>query len=331
MEKFLLISPEIGKDKGGIQNWMYHVHKLLNTKKYILNTYSYKDKISTIFQNYNNNIFLLATWKMAIFLLPILFLKKKKIFIFIHGNEILNINFTLTYLLKYLVNRESTYFIANSHSIAELFYLETKRKIDFVQFPFMQIPSKQENLIKEPNLFFTITRLVKRKNIKNIIYAFEKLKKEKFTFKYNIAGIGEEMQSLQNLVEQLDLTEEIKLLGKVDENKKDELYQNSSYFLLPSLFDKSDGSIEGYGIVFIEANAYGIPVLSGDTGGMIEAVIDTKTGLHSDGSIDDIYNKIKKLITYHFDTNYIYKHARKHDYLAQEEFLNFVESKINGK
>ena len=327
MKKVQLITPEIGKDRGGIQNWMYFVKRLLKLKGYSIDSFSYKsDSKLKFLTSYQSDFFILATWKMSIFILPLL-LTKKKIFIFVHGNEILNVNIVLRYLLKYLIRRKYTYFISNSKSIADLFFKTTQREVDLIQYPFMEI-SKQK-VTKENNKFFTITRLVKRKNIANVIYALKRLSEENFVFNYTIAGDGPERVNLKNLVHKLHLEERINLIGKVDEEEKKELYQKSSYFLLPSIFDESNGSIEGYGIVFIEANSYKIPVLSGNTGGMLEAVENSKTGLHCDGTIDDIYLKIKKLLSINFDEGYIFDYALKHDYLSQDIFLNFIKNKIN--
>jgi phosphatidylinositol alpha-1,6-mannosyltransferase len=327
MKNICLITPEIGKDKGGIQNWMYFVKKLMDLNNLKIEVFAYKEsKLSKLFHSYKKKIFILATWKMSVFILPLLF-TNKKIFIFVHGNEILNINVCLQYVLKYLIKRENTYFIANSNAIANLFIKHTNRKIDFIQYPFMEILEDISH--KEENLFFTITRLVKRKNIENVIYAFNKLRKEIPTFTYVIAGSGPEVIKLKLLVNDLELNDRIHFVGKITEEEKKSFYQRASFFLLPSLFDKADGSIEGYGIVFVEANSYKIPVLSGNTGGMIEAVIDRKTGLHSSGSVDDIYNKIKELIKINFNEKDIYKHAQKHNYLLQNDFLNFLKEICN--
>jgi len=82
-------------------------------------------------------------------------------------------------------------------------------------------------------------------------------------------------------------------------------------------------SIEGYGIVFIEANSYGVPVISGNTGGMKEAVINSVTGYHCNGTVLDIVDKILLAIETPFNINLIYKHALKHDYRNQLDFYIF--------
>lgn len=330
LKKLRLITPEITRDKGGIQNWMYFVEKLLQYKKYSIEHFAYKeDRKIDLLKMYSGDVFILATWKMAVFILPVLFFTNKKTFIFVHGNEILKLNSMMTFFLKLIANKSDVYFIANSKSIANMLTNIIERDIDFIQHPFMEIVCRKNRVVDSDNIFFTLTRLVKRKNIDNVIYAFKKLKDEGVNFVYRIAGTGPEINNLQELVSELSLDSEITFLGKVSDEDKNKYYATSNYFLLPSLFDEENASIEGYGIVFIEANAYGIPVLSGNTGGMLEAVIDGVTGLHCDGSVNDIYTKIKLLLKMDFDRKYILDHAKDHDYLSQDGFVHFMDKKIN--
>jgi len=332
MKKALIVTSEFGREKGGIQNWMYYVHKLLGLNDFDIDVYAYKEDnpFRKFKQVFKSQIYLLATWKMSLFITPVLPLKKKTIFIFIHGNEILNLNRFQSFWLNYLCRQSQIYFIANSQVIAQLFSQITKREIDLVQYPFMEIFEKQDKVkFHEIPVFLTISRLVKRKNIHHVLFALQKLKSEGMAFRYNIAGKGPETETLKNLVDTLSLEKEVQFLGVVSEEEKKELYKNSNYFLLPSVYDKDDGSIEGYGIVFIEANAYGLPVLSGNTGGMTEAVEDGKTGLHSDGTVEDIVQKIKKMLSMSFDDGLLYAHAQKHNYLKQQAFLDFIEKSMN--
>jgi phosphatidylinositol alpha-1,6-mannosyltransferase len=45
-----------------------------------------------------------------------------------------------------------------------------------------------------------------------------------------------------------------------------------------------DGETEGFGLVFLEANACGLPVIAGQAGGSLDAVIDRTNGLVVDGT-----------------------------------------------
>ncbi len=330
MKKLRLITPEIISDKGGIQNWMFFVKKLLQYEKYNIEHFAYKeDRLVGLLKIYGDDVFILATWKMAAFMLPVLFFTNKKIFIFVHGNEILKLNSIMTTFIKLISNRKGVYFVANSRSIADILMRIIGRDVDFIQHPFMEIVDRKSSAIVNGNIFFTIARLVKRKNVENVIYAFKKLKDEGVMFVYRIAGTGPEINNLRKLVSKLSLESEVDFLDRISDVDKNRFYETSNYFLLPSLFDEENSSIEGYGIVFIEANSYGLPVLSGNTGGMLEAVIDGVTGLHCDGSVIDIYTKIKLLLEMDFDRKSMLNHAKNHDYLRQDGFIRFINNKIN--
>lgn len=332
MKQAVLVTPEFGKDKGGIQNWMYFVQKLLHFGGWKTDVYAYKEdhflkKIGLLLKS---KVYFLATWKMSFFIFPLVLLSKRPVFIFVHGNDILRLNIFQKKWISYLSGKPTVYFIANSKAIATIFYDELSSEVDLIQPPFMEIADHGPK-IKENNnyIFLTISRLVKRKNIHRVIQALYRLKKEGLEFHYYIAGDGEEKKSLSLLVKNLSMENEIEILGRVSEDQKNSLYKRSNYFLLPSVYDDVTGSIEGYGIVFIEANSYGVPVLSGNSGGMVEAVIDQVSGLYCDGSEDDIVEKIKKLIKINFDAEELYQHAKKHDYKLQQQFLNFIEKKID--
>ncbi|MCG9603289.1 glycosyltransferase family 4 protein [Vibrio sp. Isolate31] len=331
MTKMSIVTPEISSDKGGIQNWMFFTKLLLQSNDYNVEHYAYKeDGFLPWFRLINKDIYLLATWKMIFFIFPFIAISSgKKVIVFVHGNEFLNLKSFHNIVIGFLAKRKNTYFIANSTAIADLFEDRTKRKVDFIQPPFMDIPKvdADNNIISDNCIeFLTLTRLVNRKNVKSVILALSKIHKEnkQFNFKYYIAGIGPEMNTLKKLVNDLGLVNKVFFLGKVDNKRKFELYSNCNFFLLPSLYDKINGSIEGYGIVYIEANTFGKPVLSGNTGGMTEAVIDGVTGLHCDGSVDDIYSKILLLLASRFDSVVINKHAQNHHYVSQKDFIDFI-------
>ncbi len=333
MKKALIVTSEFGREKGGIQNWMFYVHKLLGLHDFDIDVYAYKEDnpFRKLKQLLKSQVYLLATWKMSLFIIPILLLKQKTVFIFVHGNDILNLNWFQNFWLNYLCQQSQIYFIANSQAVSQIFYQITKREINLVQYPFLEIVEKNpETKAHEIPVFLTISRLVKRKNIHHVLLALHKMKEEGLQFQYYIAGKGAEKETLMNLVESLSLSNEVQLLGAVSEKQKEELYMQSNYFLLPSVYDQADGSVEGYGIVFIEANAYGLPVISGNTGGMTEAVKDGMTGYQCDGTVEDITQKVRKMLTTSFDSFLLYEYAQKHNYLKQKQFLHFIEKSIHG-
>jgi len=325
-----ILSTDFSPDKGGIQNWMFYLCKLLKINFNNVNTYSYKkDSFYKYFKTIKSDIFFLSTWKQAFFIFPILLITSKKIFIFIHGSELLNINSFYKYIFSYLLIRKNTYFIANSDAIGVLFFKTTGRSVNFIQHPFGDYSntwvSRINNTKSEIN-FFTVCRLDKRKNIKNTIVALQNLMINKgLKFNYTIAGFGDEYPQLEQLIESNNLQDNIRLYGAISDEEKEVFFKNNDYFLMPSIFDKEDGDIEGFGIVFIEACYYGLPSLCGDTGGMVEAVIHNKTGFHCDGSIDDIMNKIEKMIKFNFNKVVLQEHAKRFDYKNQRKLIKFIK------
>ena len=76
------------------------------------------------------------------------------------------------------------------------------------------------------------------------------------------------------------------------------LLKKSNLFLMPSILYKK--SVEGFGIVYIEAAQYGVPSIGGKDGGASDAILHEKTGLICDGNnLEEIYSSIDKMLKDH--------------------------------
>lgn len=121
------------------------------------------------------------------------------------------------------------------------------------------------------NWIITICRLVKRKNVDNIIKAIKLLPYSILkNYKYIIVGEGPEQKNLEILVKKLSLEKIVFFKGKVSENEKIKLLSNSKLFIMCSTTYANEN--EGFGISFIEAQAAGIPVIGSKNGGSPEAI-----------------------------------------------------------
>jgi len=126
-------------------------------------------------------------------------------------------------------------------------------------------------------VLLTLTRLVPRKGIDILIKAVKILKKDFPELLLLIAGTGRDLQRLKGLAK--DSKESIKFLGEISEGELPDLYRASDIFCMPCRSRWGGLEQEGFGIVFLEAAASGIPQIAGKSGGSADAVLNNETGL----------------------------------------------------
>jgi glycosyltransferase involved in cell wall biosynthesis len=127
-----------------------------------------------------------------------------------------------------------------------------------------------------PVRFISICRLFdRRKNITMVLEALARLPGTP-EFHYTIVGDGELRPELEELTIRLGLADRVAFAGFVDREKKIDLLRQSDLFLLPAA--ASSKGFEGFGLVYLEANACGTPVLAARFGGAIEAVEEGVNG-----------------------------------------------------
>jgi len=336
--KCLFIATDVGLDKGGIQTFAYYIIKLFNKENVDFDTFiiNQKKNIENLKRMFYSNreyktILLMDIYKIkyipVTIILNLFKIQKNRIAVIIHGDEIISLSFLKKLIIAILLRTINFILIANSNETAKIFYENFHKDCHFINYPFTDCQSNavKNNQYKNKNeyVIFTLSRLVKRKNIASAIIAVSELIKKNYNIKYYIAGIGPEFDNLKNLINKLNMNNNIILLGRISEEEKVEYFSHCNLFVLPSLYLKGD-SIEGFGIVFIEANKFGIPIISGNTGGMKEAVLENITGFHSDGTVNDIKEKIEKAIKFPFDKEKIKEHGMKFDYRNQIHFLKIV-------
>ncbi|MBI4435415.1 glycosyltransferase family 4 protein [Candidatus Uhrbacteria bacterium] len=130
-----------------------------------------------------------------------------------------------------------------------------------------------------PFTLLTVSRLVERKGHTHVLNALAHLRGtgELGVFVYHIVGEGPMELSLRSMVETLDLSRQVVFHGKVSDEERQRLYQESDVFVMPISQDPVDK--EGFGLVYIEAAAAGLPSIATNVEGVDEAVIDQQTGL----------------------------------------------------
>jgi len=129
----------------------------------------------------------------------------------------------------------------------------------------------------ERRVVLTVGRLQKRKGHDQMIRAARLLKEEFSDLLYAVIGDGEERETLQALIQAEQVAGNVQLLGEADDARLIAAYQQCDLSILPNRQVGHD--IEGFGMVLLEAQACGKPVIAGASGGTAEAMNAPFTGL----------------------------------------------------
>jgi phosphatidylinositol alpha-1,6-mannosyltransferase len=145
---------------------------------------------------------------------------------------------------------------------------------------------RQLGLPIDAALVVSVSRLVPRKGMDTLVRAVARLAVSEPDVVLAIAGAGREHARLEALIEHTGAP--AFLLGRVDERLLPALYGAGDVFALPCRTRLGGLEQEGFGIVFLEAAAAGVPQVAGRSGGAAEAVEHGKTGLVVDDPTDSV-------------------------------------------
>ena len=137
---------------------------------------------------------------------------------------------------------------------------------------------KKDNKLEDKKVLLTVARLVRRKGQDMVIKSLAKIKESIPNVVYLIVGRGKEDVRLKKMVDELGLREQVMFFDDIKNKELPFFYHVTDAFIMPSR-KLDDGDIEGFGIVYLEANLYTLPAIAGNVGGAPEAVIHNQTGL----------------------------------------------------
>jgi phosphatidylinositol alpha-1,6-mannosyltransferase len=132
------------------------------------------------------------------------------------------------------------------------------------------------------SVLLSMGRLVPRKGVDTLLRALPLIRQVVPSVLCVVAGDGEDRQRLESLARELDVLDSVRFLGRVSDADRIELYNACDVFVLAAREERPD--VEGFGLVILEAGACGKPVVSTQSGGAPEVVIDGETGLIAKGS-----------------------------------------------
>lgn len=113
-------------------------------------------------------------------------------------------------------------------------------------------------------IIFCIRRLAKRMGLENLINAMAQIRDRYPDILLYIAGKGALAQTLETQIDELELTNNVKLLGYVPDEQLPLCYRAANFSVVPTV------ALEGFGLIVVESLAAGTPVLGTPIGGIPE-------------------------------------------------------------
>lgn len=208
----------------------------------------------------------------------------------------------------YISSQRIDVILANSNYVAKRINKFWNRECKVV-YPPVDIDRLSPNRKNSEDFYVVFSRFVPYKRIDLAIEACKKLGR-----KLVVIGDGEQREYLKSLAD-----ENITFTGRIsDEEVKDYLQRCKAMIFCAE---------EDFGIVPLEAQACGRPVIAYGKGGALETVVDKETGIFFDKQeIESIVKGIGEFEKLNLNTQEIYKHAMK---FSRERFKKEIEEVVN--
>jgi phosphatidylinositol alpha-1,6-mannosyltransferase len=125
-------------------------------------------------------------------------------------------------------------------------------------------------------ILLTVTRLYPYKGVDRMLESLPAISKAVPEVRYLVVGEGPDLPRLRDLTARLGLEDRVRFLGRLPLSEIVELYSLADLFVMLSRHDPPD--VEGFGLVFLEAAACGLPSIGGRSGGIPDAIEEGKSG-----------------------------------------------------
>ncbi len=154
----------------------------------------------------------------------------------------------------------------------------------------------KDRFFRSTKNLLTVTRLNAYKGVDMVLRSLPALVKQGLDIKYRIIGTGSDLPRLKKITAELSLQPYVEFLGALSQEQIIQHYNAADLFVLLSREELPD--VEGFGLVFLEAAACGLPSLGGASGGIPDAIDEQKSGwLVNPTDLEQIKNQLFALLS----------------------------------
>ncbi len=181
-----------------------------------------------------------------------------------------------------------------------------------VIFPPVTLKKINNKSTLKKDYYLLVSRLVRHKKVDIAIEAFNRSGK-----KLVIVGSGREENKLKSMAKR-----NIIFTGVISDRKLAGYYSGAKALVMPQL--------EDYGLVSLEAQLYGVPVIAYGKGGVLDTVVEGKTGVFFyKQNADKLINAVYKFENMDFDKVIIEKNAERFSKEQfKRDFMNLVKQNV---
>ena len=211
----------------------------------------------------------------------------KNVFVLVHGTELLSGN---SLFRKYfwlpvysrIILQKAKGVIANSHYTLGL-VKSIDKKVRSTAIPLAVnhnffIPQQKESK-NDIISICSVSRIHQYKGHDFILRTISKLPSEyQQKIRYNIAGKGKYLPEIEELARVLHLENIVSFHGFVEDEALPDFYNKNDLFILCTREESGSKNVEGFGLVFLEAQACGLPVIGTHSGGIPDAIENDNGG-----------------------------------------------------
>ncbi len=239
---------------------------------------------------------------------------RKPLIVQLHGDDLDKLPFVFKIISKFVLSQTDTLRVVNPHIFNQLKQQFNSLKIAHiplmvdVKYFYKPIQTKEQI-----HRFISVGRFIHSKRFDLVVQAFAKLQHFYPNIKLVMVGNGPTQKDVQELVNQRRLQKNIYFTGYLDKINLRQQYHNADVFIFAS-------EHEGWGSVFVEAMASGLPIVTTNVGAVGSLVISDKNAKVS--RVGDVENLAKGMQFFIKYPNQAYQYAK----YGQDKVLSYFDS-----